>query len=72
MHTCVCLPACVHARAQVLAFDGVDHRRTTSNDVIEILTVMGIEAARAALLKEIRDVIQFDGSYINFRHLSCL
>ncbi len=30
------------------------------------------QAARAALLKEVRNVIQFDGSYVNYRHLACL
>jgi DNA-directed RNA polymerase II subunit RPB1 len=61
-----------HVLSQVLAFEGIDHTRTTSNDVIETFAVLGIEAARATLLKEIRDVIQFDGSYINYRHLSTL
>ncbi len=38
----------------------------------EIISVLGIEAARAALLKEIRGVIEFDGSYVNYRHLAAL
>lgn len=53
--------------AQVLPFPGVDHTRTTSNHLIEIITVLGIEAVRNALLKEIRNVIEFDGSYVNYR-----
>ncbi|KAG2453789.1 hypothetical protein HYH02_001998 [Chlamydomonas schloesseri] len=57
---------------QVLAFEGVDSRRTMSNSIIEVLEVLGIEAARAALFKEVRNVIQFDGSYVNYRHLACL
>ncbi|GLI67975.1 hypothetical protein VaNZ11_012311 [Volvox africanus] len=57
---------------QVLAFEGVDPRRTMSNSIIEVLEVLGIEAARAALLKEVRNVISFDGSYVNYRHLACL
>ncbi|KAG2501690.1 hypothetical protein HYH03_000192 [Edaphochlamys debaryana] len=57
---------------QVLAFEGVDSSRTMSNSIIEVLEVLGIEAARAALLKEVRNVIQFDGSYVNYRHLACL
>lgn len=53
--------------AQVLPFPGVDHTRTTSNHLIEIISVLGIEAVRAALLKEVRNVIEFDGSYVNYR-----
>jgi DNA-directed RNA polymerase II subunit RPB1 len=34
--------------------------------------VLGIEAVRNALLKELRAVISFDGSYVNYRHLATL
>jgi DNA-directed RNA polymerase II subunit RPB1 len=37
-----------------------------------VIEVLGIEAVRAALLKELRDVISFDGSYVNYRHLAIL
>ncbi|KAJ3300797.1 DNA-directed RNA polymerase II subunit rpb1 [Kappamyces sp. JEL0829] len=57
---------------KVLAFDGVDFTRTYSNFSPEVLSVLGIEAGRAALLKEIRKVIEFDGSYVNYRHLALL
>ncbi|CAH7669886.1 DNA-directed RNA polymerase II subunit RPB1 [Phakopsora pachyrhizi] len=57
---------------QVLSVDGVDPVRTVSNNCVEIMTVLGIEAARASLLKEIRNVIEFDGSYVNYRHLALL
>jgi len=50
----------------------VDHRRTFSNDVCEIGRVLGIEACRAALCNEIKNVISFDGSYVNYRHLAML
>lgn len=36
---------------------------------IEIIEVLGIEAVRNALLKEIRNVIEFDGSYVNYRQV---
>lgn len=58
--------------AQVLPFPGVDHTRTTSNHLIEIISVLGIEAVRNALLKELRNVIEFDGSYVNYRCDLCL
>lgn len=57
---------------KVLAVDGVDFRRTTSNSCTEIFSVLGIEAARASLLRELRGVIEFDGSYVNYRHLAIL
>ncbi len=47
---------------QVLSFPGVDHTRTTSNHLIEVIGDLGIEAARAALMKEVRGVIEFDGT----------
>ncbi|KAI9347609.1 DNA-directed RNA polymerase II largest subunit [Obelidium mucronatum] len=56
----------------VLALDGVDHTITTSNSIIEVFDVLGIEATRAALLNELRGVINSDGSYVNYRHLALL
>ncbi|KAL1914514.1 DNA-directed RNA polymerase II subunit RPB1 [Calcarisporiella thermophila] len=57
---------------KVLCQEGVDHRRTYSNNCLEIMDVLGIEATRAALLKELRAVIEFDASYVNYRHLALL
>jgi DNA-directed RNA polymerase II subunit RPB1 len=56
----------------VMTVDGVDFTRTYSNSCVEIFNVLGIEAARAAILKELRGVIEFDGSYVNYRHLALL
>ncbi|SBS84689.1 DNA-directed RNA polymerase II subunit RPB1, putative [Plasmodium malariae] len=50
----------------------VDFKKTVSNDIVEIFEVLGIEAVRRALLKELRTVISFDSSYVNYRHLSIL
>ena len=50
----------------------VDPVRTTSNHIVEIFQVLGIEAVRKALEKEMNHVISFDGSYVNYRHLSLL
>jgi len=47
----------------------VDSARTTSNDIVEIIEVLGIEAVRKALLVEIGKVISFDGSYVNHRYI---
>jgi len=58
--------------AGVLGVDYVDATRTTSNDIVEVFCVLGIEGVRGALLSELRNVISFDGSYVNYRHLACL
>jgi DNA-directed RNA polymerase II subunit RPB1 len=57
---------------KVLTVDGVDPRKTYSNNCVEVFEVLGIEAARAAVLREAREVLRFDGSYVNYRHLSLL
>jgi DNA-directed RNA polymerase II subunit RPB1 len=57
---------------QVLEIEGVDPYRTYSNSFMEILNVLGIEAARAALSQELWKVLSFDGSYVNHRHLNIL
>jgi len=56
----------------VLTIEGVDPHRTYSNHFIEIYHVFGIEATRSALLRELKQVLSFDGSYVNHRHLALL
>jgi DNA-directed RNA polymerase II subunit RPB1 len=56
----------------VLGVDFIDATRTTSNDIVEVFVSLGIEGVRGALLGELRNVISFDGSYVNYRHLACL
>ncbi|KAF2222589.1 DNA-directed RNA polymerase II largest subunit [Elsinoe ampelina] len=56
----------------VLTIEGVDPNRTYSNHFIEIFNVFGIEATRSALLRELKQVLSFDGSYVNHRHLALL
>ena len=60
------------AMSDVLGVEGVDTTRTYSNSFIEVLGVLGIEAARAGLLKELSNVLEFDGSYVNHRHMAIL
>ena len=55
-----------------MCIDGVDFRRTYSNSCVEIFNILGIEAARGAIMRELRDVIEFDGSYVNYCHLALL
>jgi DNA-directed RNA polymerase II subunit RPB1 len=57
---------------KVLGFEGINHKRTHSNDIIEILKVLGIEAVRMSLINELRFVLSSYGIYVNYRHLSTL
>ena len=50
----------------------MDSVRTYSNDICEIFEVLGIEAVRRAIEREMNQVISFDGSYVNYRHLALL
>jgi DNA-directed RNA polymerase II subunit RPB1 len=56
----------------VLGVDYIDSTRTISNDIVEVFLALGIEGVRGALLSELRNVISFDGSYVNYRHLASL
>jgi DNA-directed RNA polymerase II subunit RPB1 len=56
----------------VLGLDFIDNKRTMSNDIVEIFNVLGIEAARQAIYNELVDVVEFDGTYINFHNYSVL
>ena len=58
--------------ADVMVFATVDHTRTTSNDVNEMYAVLGVEGVRSSLFFELRAVLSFDGSYVNYRHIACL
>jgi DNA-directed RNA polymerase II subunit RPB1 len=57
---------------EVMQIPEVDFSRCQSNDIVEILNILGIEATRKALLFHVRMVISFDGSYVNYRHLGTL
>jgi intein/homing endonuclease len=56
----------------VMALDYIDAKRTFSNDILEIYNVLGIEAARQSIYNEIADVIEFDGTYVNYHHMCML
>jgi len=56
----------------ILNYNGVDFRRTLSNDILEVCKILGIEATRKILIQELKNLISFDGSYVNFRHLALL
>lgn len=58
--------------AELISIPEIDFANTTSNDVLEMFTVFGIEAGRASLFFELRAVLSFDGAYVNYRHVACL
>ncbi|MFZ3059638.1 MAG: DNA-directed RNA polymerase subunit A'' [Candidatus Methanoperedens sp.] len=54
---------------EVLAIEGVDATRTRTNNVNEIYEVMGIEAARAALIHEATETLREQGLTVDVRHI---
>lgn len=56
----------------VLGIEGVDPTRTYTNKFTEVFEVLGIEACRAAIYRELKNVLSFDGSYVNARHMGIL
>ena len=54
---------------QVLEIEEVDAVKTTTNDIVEIANVLGIEAARNAILKESRDTLKEQSLDVDERHL---
>lgn len=56
----------------VLGLDYIDNTRTTTNDIVEIYNILGIEAARQTIYNELVEVVEFDGTYINYHNYSVL
>jgi DNA-directed RNA polymerase II subunit RPB1 len=57
---------------EVLGLDYIDKTRTITNNIMDIYDIFGIEAARQAIYNELSEVIEFDGTYINYHHLNLL
>jgi len=55
--------------ADVLQLEEVDAYRTTTNNIFEIEQVLGIEAARQAIVDEIFKVIESQGLNVDVRHI---
>jgi DNA-directed RNA polymerase subunit A" len=55
--------------AKILSLEFVDQTRTTSNDLYEVATVLGVEAARQSAINEIFKVIDSQGLNIDQRHI---
>ncbi len=54
----------------ILTLQDVNVNKASSNDIQEVYRTLGIEAARACILKEVHEA--FDESYINYHHISLL
>lgn len=54
---------------KVLATPGVDQTRTRTNNIYEIALVLGIEAARQALVDEISKTLEEQGLEVDMRHI---
>ncbi|MCB9359313.1 DNA-directed RNA polymerase subunit A'' [Candidatus Woesearchaeota archaeon] len=54
---------------EILELDFVDSERTRSNDIYEIKEVLGIEAARQAIINEVFKVIEAQGLNVDIRHI---
>ncbi len=54
---------------EVLKLPEVDPVRTTTNDIFEIFRVLGIEAARNAIIEEVKKVLDAQGVEVDVRHI---
>lgn len=57
---------------KILVLPGIDIKRTTTNDIYTIHRLLGIEAARAALVREITGVFSSGGHSVNHQHITIL
>ncbi|MBN2367549.1 DNA-directed RNA polymerase subunit A'' [Candidatus Woesearchaeota archaeon] len=54
---------------EVLGLKEVDETRTVSNDIYEIANVLGVEAARQAVINEVNKIIEAQGLNVDMRHI---
>ncbi|MFZ2070087.1 MAG: DNA-directed RNA polymerase subunit A'' [Halobacteriota archaeon] len=60
------------ALEKVLKVEGVDARRTTTNNITEIADVLGIEAARNAIIDEMMNTLDEQGLDVDARHVTLI
>jgi DNA-directed RNA polymerase III subunit RPC1 len=53
----------------IMRVPGIDHRHCTSNDILEVEKILGIEAARSTIIKEIQFTMGGHGIQVDIRHL---
>ncbi|MEM1627859.1 MAG: DNA-directed RNA polymerase subunit A'' [Desulfurococcaceae archaeon] len=57
---------------EIMNVPGVDWKRVYTNDIHEIEKVLGIEAARMAIMKEIKNTLDDQGLDVDIRHIMLL
>jgi len=55
--------------AEILSLPEVNTDKTTTNNIFEIMKVLGIEAARQAIISEVFKVIESQGLNVDIRHI---
>jgi len=56
----------------ILSLPEINFNNTVSNNIHEVLTTLGIDAARNTIVNELFDVIKGAGSYVNKHHIKLL
>lgn len=54
---------------EILKMDEVDKSRVTTNDIFEVWEILGIEAARNAIIEETMQVLRDQGLPVDIRHI---
>jgi len=54
---------------KILAIEEVDANRTISNDIVEVYDVLGVDAAREVIIKEVFSTLEEQGLSVDSRHL---
>ncbi len=57
---------------KTLKIEEVDENRTVSNDLFEILSVLGIEALRQSIINEVNETLEAQGIGVDDRHIMLL
>lgn len=57
---------------EIMTMPEVDFRRVTSNDIHEVASVLGVEAARQLIVDEARQLLREQGLDVDIRHLLLL
>ncbi|XP_061384425.1 DNA-directed RNA polymerase III subunit RPC1 [Danaus plexippus] len=57
---------------EVMATYGIDGRRTTSNNILEVFHTLGIEAAAGTIMSEVEAVMAGHGMAVDGRHVALL
>jgi len=55
--------------SKIIAIEGIDTSRITTNNVYEVWQTLGIEAARNALIKEVTNTLEEQGLEVDMRHI---